>query len=392
MLNATLPPWPSFTREDAEAVSRVLLSNRVNYWTGTEGRAFEREFADAVGAAHGVALANGTVALEAALFALGIGPGDDVLVPCRTFIATASAVAMRGARPVAADVDLQSQNVTAETLDAAVTPQTRAVIAVHLAGWPCEMDAILAWARGRGLKVVEDCAQAHGAACRGRMAGALGDVAAFSFCQDKIMTTGGEGGLLTTNDDAIAARAWAYKDHGKNRARMERPAAEPGFRWVHDAFGTNGRMTEMQAAIGRRQLGQLADWVATRRRHAARLDERFRNTPALRVTVPPPHARHAYYKYYVFVEPERLRAGWDRDRILREMQARGVPCGSGICPDIRRERAFDRPGWRSDRPLDTARRLGETSLMLLVHPTLTDDHVQRVGDTLHAIMGEAARP
>jgi len=186
------PPWPHYEEDEISSTMLTLKSGRVNYWTGQEGRQLEDEFAAFVGTNYAVALMNGTVALEAALIALGMGPGDEVIVASRTFIASASCVLIRGGRPVMADVDPVSQNITADTVLAVLTPMTRGIIAVHLAGWPCDMDPILALARSKGLWVVEDCAQAHGAVYKGRPVGSMGDVAAFSFCQDKIITTGGE--------------------------------------------------------------------------------------------------------------------------------------------------------------------------------------------------------
>jgi dTDP-4-amino-4,6-dideoxygalactose transaminase len=379
-------PWPVFADDERAAVEAVLRSGKVNYWTGTEGRLFEQEFAKHVGVKYAVALANGTVALEAALFALGIGRGDDVVVSCRTFIASASAVVVRGARPVMADVDSESQNVTAETLRAAITPATKALLVVHLAGRPCEMEEIMALANDRGLKVIEDCAQAHGATCRGRVVGSFGHVSAYSFCQDKIMTTGGEGGMLVTDDPAIWRKVWSYKDHGKNYELMQQQNPGPGFRWVHESFGTNWRMTEMQSAIGRIQLRKLSDWVAARRRHAALLDEAFKHVPGLRISVPPSHIHASYYKHYAWAEPERLEGGWDRDRILREVLARGIPCFTGICPEIYLEKAFQKENLASAKRLPAAERLGETSLMFLVHPTLTDEDMRRTGEVVREVM------
>ena len=378
----SFPPWPAFGKEEIEAVSGVLRSGRVNYWTGQEVRSFEQEFAHFVDARHAVAVANGTLALELALAALGIGPGDDVIVTCRSFVASASCCAMRGARPVFADVDPESQNVTAETIRQALTSKTKAILAVHLAGWPCEMDPIMELAWERRLAVIEDCAQAHGATYRGRPVGALGHVAAFSFCQDKILTTGGEGGMLTTNDEAVWERAWSFKDHGKSWHAVNRPNHATVFKWLHDAIGTNWRMTEMQAAVGRVLLGKLPGWVQRRRRHAATLTEHLCRLPALRLTVPPTHLKHSYYKYYAFLRPELLRPGWSRDRIVRAIQAEGIPCGSGICPEIYLEGAFEASPSRPAERLPTAKRLGETSLMFLVHPTLAEDEIL---DTCRAV-------
>ena len=384
------PPWPHFEQDEIEAAMKPLRSGKVNYWTGDEGRAFEREFAEFVGCRYAVALANGSVALELALHVLGIGPGDDVITTSRSFIASASSAAMRGARPVFADVDRISQNITARTIEAALTPKTKAIIVVHLAGWPCDMDAICELARAHGLKVIEDCAQACGASYKGRPVGSLGDAAAFSFCQDKIMTTGGEGGMLTTNSEEVWARAWAFKDHGKNYDAAYNQQHPPGFRWLHESFGTNWRLTEMQSALGRVALKKVPEWLAVRRKNASILTDSFSHLSALRVTRPEHQIEHAYYKYYVFVHPSALRPEWCRDRIMQEIHAQGIPCYSGSCSEIYLEKAFG-PELQPSQRLPVARELGETSLMFLVHPTLTESHIQRTAETVSAVMQSAVR-
>jgi dTDP-4-amino-4,6-dideoxygalactose transaminase len=375
-----------FGQDEIDAAVAVLSSGKVNYWTGGECRSFEDEFAALCGRRYAISLANGTLALELALYALDIGLGDEVVVPARTFIASASCVVARGAVPVVADVDPVSQNLTAETVCAALTPNTRAIVAVHLAGWPCDMEPIMALARERGIKVVEDCAQAHGASYKGRPVGSLGDCAAFSFCQDKIMTTGGEGGMLVLDDTLAWEKAWAYKDHGKSVDAVFRRNHPPGFRWLHESFGSNFRMTEMQATIGRHQLCKLACWTERRRRNAELLEAGFSAIEGLRITSTPEDVGHAYYKYYVFIEPEKLRADWPVIRIIEAINAEGIPCFGGSCAEIYRERAFEERGWGRQQPLPVARMLGETSLMFLVHPTLDDatmaDTVAAVGKVL----------
>lgn len=383
--------WPLFAADERAAAVRVLASGRVNYWTGTEGRAFEEEFAAYTAARHAVALANGTVALELALHALGIGLGDDVIVPARTFIGTATAVVACGAQPVVADVDWESGNLTAETIAEALTPATRALIPVHIGGWPCDMDAITTLAEERDLIVIEDCAQAHGARWNGRHVGTFGHVGTFSFCQDKIMSTAGEGGMLVTDDDELYRRAWEYKDHGRSAAAMERAAVQGGheFKYVVESFGTNWRMTEVQAAIGRVQLGKLNLWVEARRRNAAVLDRELEGVPGLRVVLPPAEAHHAYYKYYAYVEREALASGWTRARVLDEVNARGVPCMQGVSPEIYREQAFVDAGLAPEEPLPVARELGETSVMLLVDPTLGADDMAQAARVVRDVMIEA---
>lgn len=387
----TLPGWPVFEQDEIQAVTEVMQSGRVNYWTGTQAREFEREYAAYLGVRHAIALHNGTLALELALHAFGIDSGE-VITTSRTFIASASAAVMRGCVPVIVDVDPASQNMTVEAIRAAITPRTRAIIAVHLAGWPCDMDAIMALAREHDLIVIEDCAQAHGAFYRGRPVGSIGHAGAFSFCQDKIMTTGGEGGLLALNDTDVWKRAWAFKDHGKSYDAVYNTEHPPGFRWLHESFGTNWRMLEVQAAIGRLQLRKLPDWARQRQANAAVLDERFSRWSALRRTVPPADVQHAYYKYYVFVRPELLAPGWDRDRIMNALTALGVPCFSGSCSEIYLEKAFTSAGLGPQERLPVARELGETSLMFLVHPTLTEAHMRQVADAVDGVMAEAQGP
>ncbi|WP_027962061.1 DegT/DnrJ/EryC1/StrS family aminotransferase [Halomonas halodenitrificans] len=394
MLNGPFSPWPSFTEEEADAVQRVLLSNRVNYWTGQEGREFEREFAAFVGTQFAIAVSNGTTALDLALKALGIGEGegrgrDEVIVTSRTFMASASSIVTAGAVPVFADVDRDSQNITAATVLDKLTPSTRAILVVHLAGWPCEMDALMGVAERYGLHVIEDCAQAHGARYRGRSVGCIGHVGCWSFCQDKIMTTGGEGGMVTTNDEMLWRRMWAYKDHGKSWEAIHEREHPPGFRWLHDSFGTNWRLTEMQSAIGRIQLQRMPAWSAARRANAERIWQVASECPGLRVPPVPEHVEHAAYKCYLFVEPKQLAAGWNRDRIIDEIVARGVPCLAGSCSEVYREKAFDGTGWRPRRPLPVARELGQTSLMLLCHPTLTDAEIDRTCGVIRRVMGLA---
>src|SRR5690554_556991 len=398
MLNTPFSPWPSFTEEEANAARDVLLSNKVNYWTGQECREFEKEFAAWADAEYAIALANGTVALDLALKALNIGAGDEVVVTSRTFLASASSIVTAGAVPVFADVDADSQNVTVDTIRAVLTERTKAVICVHLAGWPCDMDPIMELAREHNLLVIEDCAQAHGARYRGRSVGSIGHAAAWSFCQDKIMTTGGEGGMVTTSDHELWKRMWAYKDHGKSWAAVYERDHPPGFRWLHESFGTNWRMTEMQAAIGRIQLARMPEWTAARQANAGRIWQAAGECPGLRVPTfrcsthcdsqcaKQSGCEHAAYKCYVFVEPQQLAEGWDRDRIMNEIVARGVPCFSGSCSEVYLEKAFDGTAWRPEKPLPVARELGETSLMFLCHPTLTEAEIEKTCRVLREVM------
>lgn len=376
-----LPTWPHYAEDEIAAVVEVLRSGRVNYWNGDIIQQFEHDFARAHDCHYGIALSNGTVALELCLRTLGIGPGDEVIVPCRTFIGTASAVVQVGATPVVADVDPHSQNISPEAIRLLITPQTKAIIAVHLAGWPCEMAEILDIANEFDLKVVEDCAQAHGARYRDRAVGSFGDMAAFSFCTNKIMSTGGEGGMVVTNSRPLWLKAWSYKDHGKDFDATRTGST----RFVHYDFGSNLRMTAMQAAIGLAQLAKLPDWVAIRRTYANILHHYTAQVPILTAFQPPRHARHSYYKFDVFT-----RTLTEREAIFERLRAIGYPVTRGISPDISQERAFQSRGWQARRPLTHAARLGETCLSLEVHPTLREQDLHHLGLALLRIAKECA--
>lgn len=386
MLNTPFSPWPSYTEEEAEAVKAVVLSNKVNYWTGQECRLFEQEFASWCGSEYAVALANGTLALDLALKALNIGPGDEVIVTPRTFLASVSSVVTAGATPVFADVDENTQCLSAATIAAVLTPKTKAVIVVHLAGMPADMDPIMALAAEHNLYIIEDCAQAHGARYKGKAVGSIGHIGAWSFCQDKIMTTGGEGGMVTTNDKALWQRMWSYKDHGKDYDAVYHQQHPPGFRWLHNSFGTNWRMTEIQAVFGRIQLKRMPEWSARRRYLAKQLDDAASQLPLLRQVQVPADVEHAEYKHYFFIKPALLAEGWSRDRIIEEINATGVPCYQGSCSEVYLEKAFDNTGFRPAEPLPVAKHLGETSLMLLVHPTLTDEEISKSANALISVV------
>lgn len=384
-------PWPAYSEEEVRTVAEVLRSGKVNQWTGNVVTSFESDYASYLGRSHAVAVMNGTAALELALKALGVGQGDEVITTPRTFIASSSAAVLQGATPIFADVDADSGNITAATIEQLITDRTKAIIVVHLGGWPADMSSIMTLATEHSISVIEDCAQAHGAAHAGKPVGSFGDVAAFSFCQDKIITTGGEGGLIALDDNAAWNVAWSYKDHGKSYDTVFNKPHPPGFRWLHESFGTNWRMTEMQAAIGRLQLRDLGSTVRVRNENAAILRTVLADEEAIRIPDVAATDVHAYYKFYVYVRPEILKDGWDRDRIQVEISESGIPISSGSCSEIYREIAFTSQRLQPAQPLPVARELGETSLMLQVHPGLKRESLLQAAEVVRSILRRATR-
>ena len=389
-MNTSLAPWPQFGDDQIAAAASVLASGQVNSWTGTETNAFEQEFASWCGCRHAIATANGSLALSSAYLSVGIGLGDELITTPRTFIATASSAVLLGAKPVFADVDAESGAISTATIEPLITTRTKAIAVVHLGGWPADMPAILDLAKVHGIAVIQDCAQAHGARIAGQPVGSFGDVSAWSFCQDKILSTAGEGGMVSTNRTDLWDSMWALKDHGKTHEAVFGREHPPGFRWLHERFGSNFRLTELQSTIGRIQLEQLPQWTAARTRNALLLAEVLADCSAVRVPLPSESITHAWYKFYAFVKPEALADGWSRDRILKEISVLGYPSSSGTCSEIYLENCFQNAGIAPVERLPVARELGETSLMFLVHPTISPEQMEAYAQAVRSVITKAA--
>lgn len=375
--------WPRHEPDEIDAAVSVLESGRVNALLhGEQTTRLARAFAAFCGMEHGFCVANGTLALEVAMRALGIGPGDEIIVPARSFFASAGAVLAVGAKPAFADVCPDSQNIDPQSVARLVGPATKAILAVHLAGWPCDMKALRGIADSNGLFLIEDCAQAHGAAIGSHKVGSFGDAAAFSFCTDKIMSTAGEGGLVLFRTAGHCEAGFSYKDHGKNFARMADGQGRPGeFRFIHDFAGSNFRLTEFQAAIGNCQLAKLPQWLAARRHNARVLMMRLAGDDRIRLPLPGPDITHAWYKFYLQLPGAEDLPGY-RSQVIGRLQAAGIPAGSGSCPDMSREGAFANMDIRRDGDLPQARRLGRRTVMLPVDHTLGDEAMHRMADAL----------
>ena len=384
-------PWPTYADDEIRAVESVLRSGRVNYWTGAEGRAFEHEFARFTGVNHALFVANGTVALEIALRALDLPPGSEVVTTPRTFIATAAAIVSANLKPVFADVDPESGNITVDAVRAVLSTETVAVLVVHLGGWPAELVGLRAFCDAAGLALIEDCSQAHGARIGGRHVGTFGDLATWSFCQDKIITTGGEGGMIATNDEYLWRRMWALKDHGKSWEAVFEREHPPGFRWLHESFGTNGRGTEMQAAIGRVQYRKLEGWHEERRNNAEVLAAHLSKIEGVSVPMPTNMYEHAFYRLYAYLDESIAPDGQARDRIVHEVtSAGGVPIFSGACSEVYLELAFAALGDFHEGYLPVAHRLGEQSIAFLVHPGLSQEDLATVAEKVSKALDSKA--
>ena len=363
MTTIRIPPWPVFNEDECHAVTNVLKSGKANYWGGNQGLLFEQEFANWCGTRHGLCVFNGTIALEIAMRSIGLDSGDEIIVTPRSFLASAASVAAIGATPVFADIDFESGNLTAESIAKVITPNTRGILVVHLGGWPADMPSIMKMANENGIKVLEDCAQAHGASIDGNLVGTFGHASTFSFCQDKIMSTGGEGGMILTNEDEVRDIAWSLRDHGRSRSKTLYDKHPFGFRWTQDRIGTNARMTEMQATIGRCQLHKIENWLQLRHDNATKYAVGLEGISGVHIPYPSGKMNHAYYRQLLIVENTK-----QRDKLIAGLNAVGIPATTGPCPEIYNEEAFVNLGYCPATPLPIASKLGKRSIVLLTHP------------------------
>ena len=387
-----LSSWPFYTKEEIRGVQKVLNSGKVNYWTGNETKFFEEEFAKYIGVNFSVAFANGTLALSAAYLALGIKKGDEIITTPRTFIATSSTILLLGAKPIFADVDINSGNITAESIKPLINQSTKAISVVHLGGWPADMESISRLAKDNGLLILEDCSQAHGASIKDKKIGSFGDIATWSFCQDKIISTGGEGGMVTTNSESLYKKIWSLKDHGKSLDLIKKNSYNShSFKWVHEDLGTNCRLTEMQSCIGRIQLKNLNKTNSIRKRNAYILINQLKDIPLIRIPVPPENIVHAWYKFYVYIKKENLKSNWDRERIIIQLNKFGAKAFSGSCSEIYLEKCFKNKNASPKERLTSARILGDTSLMFLVHPTIREKEMKKYAQIIKEVLLKAAK-
>ena len=376
--------WPHIDNNIIEKVSDVLKSGKLNQWNNNLVKEFENKFSEKMDCKYGVAVFNGTVALELCIKSLELNDGDEVIVTGRTFIASAMSCVTNRLKPVFVDVDLESQNITLNNIREKINSKTKAIILVHLAGWPCDLEEICKFAKDNNIYVIEDCAQAHGAKYNNKSVGSYGDISAWSFCQDKIMTTGGEGGMVTTNNLSLYKKAWSIKDHGKNYDLVFNKKHDFGFRWLHTDIGTNYRMMPIQAVIGLEQLILLDNWVNHRREIANIYNQSLKNINGVRITVPKDNVFHSYYKYYFFIDPSKFKIS--RNDIIQEINKNEVPAFVGSCGEVYMEESMT--DYKPDERLKNSITLFDTSIMLLCDPTISLDKASIYIDIIVNILNQ----
>lgn len=389
------PPWPYYENDEIKAVEKVLKSGKVNKWTGNITEEFEKDFSSLFNIKHSIAVANGTLALDVAYRSLGLCSGDEIITTPRTFIATSSSLMMLGAKPVFADVELDTGNLSIKSIEKNITSKTKAISIVHISGWPADMVNLVKLAESYNLHIIEDCSQAHGAAIRinktFRSVGSFSDVATWSFCQDKIISTGGEGGMVTTNSRKIWEYIWSFKDHGKDFNTLTKNKNQTGFKWLHENEGSNYRLTEMQSAIGRIQLMKLDNWINIRSRNASILIEILGQLNSIRIPIPPSNIKHSWYKFHCYLNQDSLKSDWNREKIINAINNKGYPAFFGSCSEIYLEKRFTKFGLSPTNRLPIAKELGETSLMFLVHPTINEEKMNDYANAIKSVLEIASK-
>jgi len=340
-VTSPLTGWPKFDEKAIKAVEAVLRSGKVNYWTGPKGMEFEKKFAEWQGSKYAISVATGTAALHVSLAALGIGPGDEVIVPSYTFIASSFSVVQAGAVPRFADVNIEDHCISVESAEKLVNERTKAIMPVHLYGNVCDMDKIIAFARKHKLYVLEDNAEAFGGSFKGKKTGTLGDIAGCSFCQNKTFTTGGEGGMVTTDNEEFAWTARSFRDHGYDvKERLSLLELEQKLPYIHNMVGWNYRMTEMQSAIGIAELERMDNWnMPTRRRNAMIVIESIKDLPmVLYKPVDTEIRRNGWYVMAFSLDIENMKC--DIKQFVEAVVAEGAPVWKVFWPQCHTEQAF----------------------------------------------------
>lgn len=407
------PGWPQFSEESIKAAVEPLKTGGVNYWTGTTGREFEKKFAEWNGSGFAVSTMNGTSALHTALAGLGIGPGDEVIVPSYTFIASSFCVLQAGAIPVFADVDKKTHCISPASIREKITERTRAVIPVHLYGNVCDMDEIMNIAKENNLFVVEDCAQVHGGLYRGKKAGTFGDAGAFSFCQSKSFTTGGEGGMVVTDNEDLMWQCRSFRDHGYDvRKRMSMLELEGKLPYIHMMVGYNYRMTEMQSAIGIKELERFDSWNLPRRqRNGSILIEELKDSPLIMQL--PIHNQdektNGFFVFPIVLDIDKMSC--DIEQFRSALEAEKVPVFRCFWPQSYKEQAYrEHKGFgKADFPFKSteytnpdsvkysenfcpnAAYLEERTFITMVHPTLEEEHMKMTARAIKKVAAAYAK-
>ena len=392
-----------YTKEQIQSVSNILRKNKTNYWTGNECKLFEEEFSKYIGNKYSIAVSNGSVALELSLKALNLKKGDKVIVSPRSFIISASCVLNMGLKPIFADVDING-NLDIDGISKSYNKNVKAIIVVHLNGLSCDLDPILKFTKKNKIYLIEDCSQAHGAVYKGKFVGSFGDVATWSFCQDKIISTGGEGGMISTNDKKIWEQIWSYKDHGKNYQSVFFKKHKEGFRWLHDGLGSNYRMTEMQATLGRHQLKQLDNQIKKRNKIAnlyienlkefmhkkhvlKKLDFKCSTCPSKKIENEKCNlCRHAFYRLNLFINPKIV----NQIKLITELDKNNVTARVGSCPEIYREQIFKKLKIYPKKRLINAKLLGEISLQFGINPKKSINLIKKEIHTIKKVFSKYA--
>tara|TARA_B100001287_G_scaffold273790_1_gene277914 strand:- start:1897 stop:3066 length:1170 start_codon:yes stop_codon:yes gene_type:complete len=378
--------WPSYSKKEAKLVSEIIASNKVNYLFGKKGAEFEEKFSDFTGAKYSLAVANGTLALDLCLRSIALKKNDEVIVTSRSFVASASCISALGATPVFADVDKNSQNISINEIEKLTSKKTKAIICVHFAGFPCEMQKILKFAKSKNIFVIEDCAQAHGAFINGKSVGTFGHISAWSFCNDKILSTGGEGGMITTNSRKLFRFAESFNNHGKNFTKVNALSDKKAssFPFIHDAIGLNYRLTEMQSAIGIYQLEKLRNWQKLRKRNAEIYIKMFKDIDLIVTPEVPKNIQHAWYKLYLTINSCFLKKGSSRSKIIKDINENGIFCSFGSCGSIYREKAFNKLRYKKS-DCRNAYFLETNSILLEINPNIPKKIIEKRAKTIKSI-------
>ena len=377
--------WPSYPNILVNSISSLFKTGLVNYLIGNNGKSFEKEFSKKMGIKYSAAVSNGSIALEIALLSLGIKKNDEVIVTSRSYNSSASSILRVGAKPIFCDIDSNTFNICTKSLKSKITKKTKAILCVHLYGYPCEIFKIKKIIKNSQIKIIEDCSQAHGAKIKNKPVGCFGTIGIWSFCYDKIISTGGEGGMISTNSKTIYSKIWSLKEIGKDYNKFYKNRKSINFPYIHDHVGTNARMTEVQSLIGRYQLKNLDSYIRIRNRNALILSSYLNDIKKINIPVIPKNITHAFYRYTITIQSELKNPSNIRNNIIRKIISKKIFCNVGGCPEIYNEKPFNLD-LNASKNIKVANIIGKTSISFLVDNTISIKNMNVIGKKIRIIL------
>lgn len=373
--------WPSYSLKEANDVKQAIIKSNLNYWTGKETLKFEKKFSNFFGLKYALAISNASTGLDIAIKALNIQKNDEVIVSPKSYYSSVSCIIKNKAKPIFIDVNLNSHCFDENKIEEKITNKTKLILCVHLGGFPCNMKKIKKIAKKYNLFILEDCSQAHGAMIGNKFVGTFGDISVWSFCNDKIISTG-EGGVISSNKKKLFKKIWSLKENGRDYDAVYSKKHKFGYKWIHNHLGYNYRMTEMQAILGLNQLNKLNKNISIRNYFYQQIIKNYENFEAVKFQKIPKSYTNSFYRLYAIVNLNFIKSEWDRDRLIKYLNKIGIDCNVGSCSELYKEKGIKKY-FKNNHILPNAEILSKNSIAFNIHHKCSEKYIEFVWKSLN---------